>query len=88
MSTKKSNNKKEILVSKRFIIRKSLIGKGVVVQFTDYDGRVHKYDHDKVYELEKDRFDNMKCFAKYKYYSQTFDLPKFVRELGDEVLVK
>jgi len=88
MSTKKSNNKKEILVSKRFIIRKSLIGKGIVVQFTDYDGRVHKYDHDKVYELEKDRFDNMKCFAKYKYYSQTFDLPKFVRELGDEVLVK
>lgn len=89
MSTKKSNNnKKEILVSKRFIIRKSLIGKGIVVQFTDYDGRVHKYDHDKVYQLEQDRFDNMKCFQKYKYYSQTFDLPKFVRELGDEVLVK
>ena len=89
MSTKKSNNnKKEILVSKRFIIRKSLIGKGIVVQFTDYDGKVHKYDHDKVYELERERFDNMKCFAKYKYYSQTFDLPKFVRELGDEVLVK
>ena len=88
MSTKAKNNKKEILVSKRFIIRKSLIGKGIVVQFTDYDGRVHKYDHDKVYQLEKDRFDNMKCFAKYKYYSQTFDLPKFVRELGDKVLVK
>lgn len=86
MSTKKNN--KEILVSKRFIIRKSLIGKGIVVQFTDYDGRVHKYDHDKVYQLEQDRFDNMKCFQKYKYYSQTFDLPKFVRELGDEVLVK
>ena len=88
MSTKAKNNKKEILVSKRFIIRKSLIGKGIVVQFTDYDGRVHKYDHDKVYQLEKERFDNMKCFAKYKYYSQTFDLPKFVRELGDKVLVK
>jgi hypothetical protein len=82
------STKKEILVSKRFIIRKSLIGKGIVVQFTDYDGKVHKYDHDKVYELERERFDNMKCFAKYKYYSQTFDLPKFVRELGDEVLVK
>ena len=87
MSTKKNNNK-EILVSKRLIIRKSLIGKGIVVQFTDYDGRVHKYDHDKVYKLEQDRFDNMKCFQKYKYYSHTFDLPKFVRELGDEVIVK
>ena len=76
------------LVSKRFIIRKSLIGKNINVSFTDYDGKVHKYSHDKVYELCKERFDNMKCFKKYKYYSQTFALPKFVRELGDEVLVK
>ena len=76
------------LVSKRFIIRKTLIGKGIVVTFTDYDGKVHKYSHDKVYELCTERFDNMKCFQKYKYYSQTFALPKFVRELGDEVLVK
>ena len=76
------------LVSKRFIIRKSLIGKNINVSFTDYDGKVHKYSHDKVYELCKERFDNMKCFQKYKYYSQTFDLPKFVRELGDKVLVK
>ena len=88
MATKKETAKVNVLESKRFIIRKSLIGKGVIVKFTDYDGRVHKYNHDKVYELERERFDNMKCFAKYKYYSQTFDLPKFVRELGDEVLVK
>ena len=79
MATKKS--KVEVLLSKRFIIRKSLIGKGVIVQFTDWDGKVHKYNHDKVYEFNKERFDNMKCFAKYKYYSQTFDLPKFVRDM-------
>ena len=83
MKSKKST----ILVSKRFIIRKSLIGKGLTVEFTDYDGKVHRYDHDKVYELEKERFDNMKCFQKYKYYSQTFALPRFVKEHGDEVLV-
>lgn len=83
-NTKKSN----VLVSKRFIIRKSLIGKGVTVEFKDYEGNVHRYSHDKVYELEKERFDSMKCFQKYKYYSQTFNLPKFVRELGNEVLVK
>ena len=87
MSTKKETTKVNVLESKRFIIRKSLIGKGLIVKLTDYDGRVHKYNNDKVYELERERFDNMKCFAKYKYYSQTFDLPKFVRELGDEVLV-
>ena len=82
------SNKIQTLISKRFIIRKSLIGKNVTVSFTDYDGKTHKYSHDKVYELCKDRFDNMACFKKYKYYSQTFALPKFVRELGDEVLVK
>lgn len=87
MSAKANKNEKVVMVSKRFIIRKSLIGKGIIVQFTDYDGNVHKYDHDKVYEIEKDRFDNMKCFQKYKYYSQTFSLPKFVREISDEVLV-
>ena len=86
MSSKKAEQK--VLVSKRFIIRKTLIGKGLTVEFTDYDGNVHRYSHDKVYELEKERFDNMKCFQKYKYYSQTFSLPKFVRELGDEVIVK
>ena len=77
-----SNNK--VLVSKRFIIRKTLIGKGMIVEFKDYDGVVHKYDHDKVYEYHRERFDNMKCFQKYKYYSQTFALPKFVREMDIE----
>jgi len=76
-----SNKKQNTLISKRFIIRKSLIGKGVIVSFTDYDGKVHKYSHDKVYEYHKERFDNMNCFKKYKYYSQTFALPKFVREM-------
>jgi len=74
-------NNNKVLVSKRFIIRKTLIGKGVIVEFKDYDGVVHKYSHDKVYEYHRERFDNMKCFQKYKYYSQTFALPKFVREM-------
>ena len=78
MST--TNKKQNVLISKRFIIRKSLISQNVI-QFTDYDGKVHKYNHDKVYEFNRERFDNMKCFNKYKYYSQTFDLPKFVREM-------
>ena len=82
MSTK---NKVQDLISKRFIIRKSLIGKGVIVSFTDYDGKTHRYSHDKVYEGNKERFDNMACFKKYKYYSQTFALPKCVREM-DEII--
>ena len=78
------SKKQNVLVSKRFIIRKSLIGKGVIVQFTDWDGKVHEYSHDKVYEYHKERFHNMKCFLKYKYYSQTFDLPKFFRDMDPQ----
>ena len=76
MSTKAKTKKASELVSKRFIIRKSLIGKGTIVQFTDYEGKTWKYDHDKVYKLEQERFDTMKCFQKYKYYSQTFNTPR------------
>ncbi len=80
-----SNKKQNTLVSKRFIIRKTLIGKGVIVSFTDYDGKTHRYSHDKVYEKNKERLNNMNSFKKYKYYSQTFALPKFVREM-DEII--
>jgi len=77
----------ENLKSKRFVIRKSLIGKGMVIEFKDYDGKLWKYDHDKVYEACKERFDNLPSFNKYKSYTQTYNMPKFVRALGDEVLV-
>lgn len=80
-----SKEVKKQMASKRFIIRKSLIGKGIVVKYTNYDGKVYEYDHDKVYEINKERFDNMKCFIKYKYYSQTYDMPRFVRDMDSLV---
>lgn len=77
----------EIKKSKRFVIRKSLIGKGVVIDFTDHDGKQWKYDHDAVYEACKERFEKLPSFHKYKCYTQTYNMPKFVRTLGDSVLV-
>lgn len=76
-----------VMKSKRFVIRKSLIGKGMIVEFTDHDGKLWKYDHDKVYELNKERFDNLPSFNKYKCYTQTYNMPKFIRAQADEVLV-
>lgn len=76
-----------LMKSKRFVIRKSLIGKGMIVEFTDHDGKTWKYDHDKVYELNKERFDNLPSFNKYKCYTQTYNMPKFIRAQADEVLV-
>ena len=66
---------------KRFVIRKSLIGKDVVVEFTNKKGENVKYNHDVVYNTHKERFESMNCFAKYKSYTNTNCMPAFCRDL-------
>ena len=67
------------LTTKRFVIRKSLIGKNVVITFTNKKGNVCTYNHDEVYYANQERFDNMKCFNKYGSYTCTNNLPTFAR---------
>ena len=67
------------LTTKRFVIRKSLIGKNVVITFTNKKGDVIKYNHAEVYERNKDRFASMNCFPKYKSYTNTNNIPTFCR---------
>ena len=66
---------------KRFVIRKSLIGKGIEVMFTNKKGEVVKYNHDDVYNKFKERFEAMNCFAKYKSYTNTNCMPAFCRDM-------
>ena len=66
---------------KRFVIRKSLIGKDVVITFVNKKGETVKYNHDEVYNTHKERFDNMNCFEKYKSYTNTNTMPAFCRDL-------
>ena len=68
-----------VIKSKRFVVRKSLIGKNQVIEFTNKKGDTVKYNHDEVYNNNKERFDNMKCFEKYKSYTCTNNLPTFAR---------
>ncbi len=69
------------MISKRFVIRKSLIGKNVVVEFTNKKGDTIKYNHDKVYSIMKDKLEQMPCFAKYKSYTATNNIPLVLRNL-------
>lgn len=71
------------LVTKRFVIRKSLIGKNVVISFKNAKGDECKYNHDKVYEQLKSKFDLMPCFEKYGSYTNSNNLPAFVRALPE-----
>ena len=70
----------EKLKLKRFVIRKSLIGKNVVITFTNKKGDEITYNHDEVYERNKERFESMNCFQKYKSYTNTNNIPTFCRQ--------
>ena len=69
------------LTTKRFVIRKSLIGKNTVITFTDKKQEKVSYNHDEVYNTHKKRFEQMNCFAKYKSYTNSNAIPAFCRDL-------
>ena len=67
------------LTTKRFVIRKSLIGTNTIITFTTKKGKTVTYNHDEVYNRNKERFDNMNCFKKYKSYTNSNNIPTFCR---------
>ena len=67
--------------SNRFVIRKSLIGKDVVVEFVNKKVETVQYNHDEVYNTHKERFNAMNCFNKYKSYTNTNCMPAFCRDM-------
>ena len=67
--------------SKRFVVRKSLIGTNTVIEFTNKKGNTYTYSHDKVYEIMKDKLEKMPCFIKYKSYTATNNIPLVCRNV-------
>ena len=68
------------LNSKRFVIRKSLIGKNQTINVTFKNGKTFTYNHDKAYEIMKDKLNNMNCFNKYKTYTSSTSIPVILRD--------
>ena len=69
------------LTKKRFVISKSLIGKNVVITFTNKKGDTYSYNHDDVYSVNQERLETMECFQKYGNYTNSNNLPKWCRNL-------
>ena len=67
------------ITSKRFVIRKSLIGTNTVITFVTTKVKTGTYNHDQVYNRNKERFESMNCFKKYKSYTNTNNIPTFCR---------
>jgi len=68
------------LNSKRFVIRKSLIGKNQIINFTNKKGITIEYNHDIAYEIMKDKLNAMNCFNKYKSYTSSTSVPVILRD--------
>ena len=70
----------QIINSKRFVIRKSLIGQPTIIQVTFKSGKKFKYNHDKVYNIMQSKLNTMPCFAKYKAYTSSTSIPTILRD--------
>ena len=76
-----NNNK---LTTKRFVIRKSLLGSNTVITFTNKKDITFTYDHDEIYTKFQSKLEEMNCFQKYKSYTNSNTVSKFCRELSTQ----
>jgi hypothetical protein len=73
----KSNN---TLNSKRFVLRQSLVGKDTTIVVTFKNGNTVAYSHDKAFTIMQKSLEAMPCWAKYKSYTASNNIPKVLRE--------
>ena len=69
-----------VIKSKRFVVRQSLIGQNKTIKVEFKNGKTATYNHDKVFSIMKDKIENMACWAKYKSYTASNNLPLSVRD--------
>ena len=67
------------ITSKRFVVRKSLVGKNQTIEFTTKKGKTVTYNHDIVFNIMKDTLEKLPCWLKYKSYTATNNIPVVLR---------
>ena len=73
-------SKSNTLTSKRFVLRQSLIGKNTINTVTYKNGNTVTYSHDKAFSIMQKALEAMPCWAKYKSYTASNNIPKVLRE--------
>lgn len=66
------------ITTKRFVIRKSLLGTNTIIEFTNKKGDTYEYDHDEVFSKNQERFLSMACFNEYGSYTNSNKIPNWV----------
>jgi len=67
------------LISKRFVVRKSLVGQNQTIEFTTKKGDKITYNHDIVFNIMKSTLETLPCWLKYKSYTSTTNIPVALR---------
>jgi hypothetical protein len=67
------------LTTKRFVIRKSLIGENKVITFTNKKNETFTYDHDEVFASNQEKLLSMPCFNEYGSYTNSNKIPNWVK---------
>ena len=66
------------ITTKRFVIRKSLLGTNTIIEFTNKKGETYEYDHDEIFSKNQERFLSMACFNEYGSYTNSNKIPNWV----------
>ena len=74
------SNNNNTLTSKRFVLRQSLVGKDTTIQVTFKNGKSVTYSHDKAFTIMQSALESMPCWAKYKSYTASNNIPKVLRD--------
>ena len=69
-----------VIKSKRFVVRQSLVGKNATINVEFKNGKTATYNHDKVFSIMKDKLEVMACWAKYKSYTASNNIPTVIRD--------
>ena len=69
-----------VINSKRFVVRQSLVGKDTTINVEFKNGKTATYNHDKVFSIMQDKLEAMNCWMKYKSYTSSNSIPVILRD--------
>ena len=69
-----------VINSKRFVVRQSLVGKDTTINVEFKNGKTATYNHDKVFSIMQDKLEAMNCWVKYKSYTSSNSIPVVLRD--------
>ena len=74
------SNTNNTITSKRFVLRQSLVGKDTTITVNFKNGKSVTYSHDKAFTIMQSALEAMPCWAKYKSYTASNNIPKVLRD--------